>query len=452
MSKNKKKNNKVKLSAADTALLCGVLHLDCGKMVKYDKKIIKNNPDLRKMMNLIGKDTKAYLALMIGYHIAKIEKINKKKKKKAVANSPKKYQAVMHKPYPVKYRPYQETNTNRKFDDSIDDLFDSELPPLGILPTDINDKTVAAVNTTENNEKPQDKQPDDKLVGEDVSSEPIRRVSPFDVIGAARIFSVYESEPGIRVAGCIVCSGKLKVNTKAQVIRNGRVICEGTITKLKRFKDEVDEVNRGFETGVVLDNCDDIRHNDFIECFEAEPDADSTVNTDNDNTVLQPVDETAPTPYTLPQFINGDHFKILVTDVDTENNTLTYLDLGEYSNTTPAKAPAALSAIGAISEEDHCKLAEDFGIDPEWVSTGIDDIRTELPTKKQLETLKDMYNDLNINDNTLKGYLFNNPLLVYDIFGDDGCESRTVMLPNGELTKRQSNWHAVVIPSVTIEF
>lgn len=449
MSKNKKKNNKVKLSATDTALLCGVLHLDCGKMVKYEKKILKNNPALRETIDLIGKDTKAYLALMIGYHIAKIEKINKKKKK-AVAKSRK-----SSKKCQAKDEFYWQTETNRNFAGNTDGLFDMELPPLGILPTDNNDKTVAAVNTTANNEKSQDKQPDDKPVGpvgKDANSEPIRRVSPFDVIGAARIFSVYESEPGIRVAGCIVCSGKLKVNTKAQVIRNGRVICEGTITKLKRFKDEVDEVNRGFETGVVLDNCDDIRHNDFIECFEAEPDTDSTVNTDNDNTILQPVDKTVPNQYTVPQFINGDHFKILVTDVDTENNTLTYLDLGEYSNTTPAKAPAALSAIGAISEEDHRKLAEDFGIDPEWVSTGIDDIRTELPTKKQLETLKDMYNGLNINDDTLKGYLFENPLLVYDIFGDDGCESRTVMLPNGELTKRQSNWHAVVIPSVTIEF
>ena len=447
MSKNKKKNNKVKLSAADTALLCGVLHLDCGKMVKYDKKIIKNNPDLRKMMNLIGKDTKAYLALMIGYHIAKIEKINKKKK--AIAKSRK-----SNKKCQAKDEFYWQTETNRNFAGNTDSLFDSELPPLGILPSDINNKAEAALNTTANAEKPQDKQSDDKPagpVGKDANSEPIRRVSPFDVIGAARIFSVYESEPGIRVAGCIVCSGKLKVNTKAQVIRNGRVICEGTITKLKRFKNEVDEVNRGFETGVVLDNCDDIRHNDFIECFEAEPDTDDTVNTDNDNTVLQPVDET-PTQYTAPMFIAGDRFKILVTDVDTENNTLTYLDLGEYSNTTPAKAPAALSAIGTISEEDHRKLAEDLGIDPEWVATGVDDVRVELPTKAQLETLKGKYDDLNINDDTLKEYLFENPLLVYDIFGDDGCKSRTVMLPNGELTKRQSNWHAVVIPSVTIEF
>ena len=440
MKKNKK-NTTTKLNATDVALLCGMLHLDYGKMLKYEKKILKNNPGLRETIELVGKDAKTYLAVMIGYHISKIEKANKKKKK-AIAKSCK-----SNKKYQAKDEAYWQTDSYKTRDCAK--LADTEFNKLA--EKDSSNELELPLGFCIG-EKPQDKQPDDKPVGKDANSEPIRRVSPFDVIGAARIFSVYESEPGIRVAGCIVCSGKLKVNTKAQVIRNGRVICEGTITKLKRFKNEVDEVNRGFETGVVLDNCDDIRHNDFIECFEAEPDTDSTVNTDNDNTILQPVDETVPNQYTVPQFINGDHFKILVTDVDTDNNTLTYLDLGEYSNTTPAKAPAALSAIGAISEEDHCKLAEDFGIDPEWVSTGIDDIRTELPTKKQLETLKDMYNDLNINDNTLKGYLFNNPLLVYDIFGDDGCESRTVMLPNGELTKRQSNWHAVVIPSVTIEF
>ena len=432
MKKNKK-NTTTKLNATDVALLCGMLHLDYGKMLKYEKKILKNNPGLRETIELVGKDAKTYLAVMIGYHISKIEKVNKKKKK-AIAKSCK-----SNKKYQAKDEAYWQTDSYKTRDCAK--LADTEFNKLA--EEDSSNELELPLGFCIG-EKPQDKQPDDKSVGKDANSEPICRVSPLDDIGTARVISVYESEPGVRVAGCIVCCGKLKVNTKAHVIRNGRVIYEGTITKLKRFKNEVDEVTSGFETGVVLDNCDDIRHNDSIECFESEP--------DNDNAALQPVDETAPTPYTLPQFINGDHFKILVTDVDTENNTLTYLDLGEYSNTTPAKAPTALSAIGAISEEDHHKLAEDFGIDPELVATGTDYIRTVLPTKKQLETLKDMYNDLNINDDTLKGYLFENPLLVYDVFGVDGCKSRTVMLPNGELTKRQSNWHAVVIPSVTIEF
>ena len=563
MKKNKK-DNKVKLNATDVALICGMLHLDCGKMIKYEKKILKNNPSLRETIDLIGKDTKTYLAVMIGYHISKIEKINKKKKK-AIAKSRK-----SNKKNQAKDEAYWQTKTNRNFDCNTDSLFDSELPPLGTLPID--------------------NKADDKSVGEAVSSEPIRRVSPIYFTGAARVISVYESEPGIRVAGCMVCSGMLKVNTKAQVIRNDRIICEGTITKLKRFKNEVDEVNRGFETGVVIDNCGDIRHNDFVVCFDV-PDADSTVNTDNskadaandvkpqdkqldddpvdkdasseiiyradpedligkatvsdvicigrrtvvadcmvydgklkvhtkaqvirdgrvvyegtivklnnhddyvnevcsgrkaavaigdfsdykindiidcfedkaededsaantdnDNTTLQPVDETTPTQYTVPKFIDGGRYKILITNVDTENNTYTYLDLGEYHDTTPAMAPTILSSLGAICEEDCCKLAEKFGIEPNRVSYGTDAISVDLPTKSQLDVLKSMYNDLNLNDSTLEKYLFEKPLLVYDAFGIDRHKSRTALMPNGELTKRQCNWHAVVIPSVTIEF
>lgn len=450
MSKNKKKNNKVKLSATDTALLCGVVHLDCGKMVKYEKKILKNNPALREMINFIGKDTKAYLALMIGYHIAKIEKINKKKKK-AVAKSRK-----SSKTYYAKNSSYKTRDCAKLADSEFtklaekDDSSFLDVPVgfcLGDIPTNNSGKHDAA-----NNEKSQDKQSDDKPVGKDASSEIIYRADPEDVIGTAEVTGVYESKPGNKVVECWIYTGKLKVNAKAQVIRNGRVVHEGAIIKLELYKNDVDEVCNNFKADVTIENYNDIKKYDTIECFEAEPDTDNIVNTDNDNTVLQPVDETVPNQYTVPQFINGDRFKILVTDVDTENNTLTYLDLGEYSNTTPAKAPAALSAIGTISEEDHRKLAEDLGIDPEWAATGVDDVRVELPTKAQLETLKGKYDDLNINDDTLKGYLFENPLLVYDIFGDDGCKSRTVMLPNGELTKRQSNWHAVVIPSVTIEF
>ena len=561
MKKNKK-NTTTKLNATDVALICGMLHLDCGKMVKYEKKILKNNPSLRETIDLIGKDTKTYLAVMIGYHISKIEKVNKKKKK-AIAKSRK-----SNKKNQAKDEFYWQTKTNRNFAGNTDNLFDSELPPLGTLPTD--------------------NKADDKSVGEDISSEPIRRVSPIYFTGAARVISVYESEPGIRVAGCMVCSGMLKVNTKAQVIRNDRIICEGTITKLKRFKNEVDEVNRGFETGVVIDNCGDIRHNDFVVCFDVEPDADSTVNTDNskanaandvkpqdkqlddpvskdasseiiyradpedligkatvsdvicigrrtvvadcmvddgklkvhtkaqvirdgrvvyegaivnlnnhdgyvnevcsgrkaavaiggfidykindviecfedkaedkdsaantdnDNTTLQPVDEIRPTKYTVPKYIEGGDFKILVTDVDIDNGKLTYLDLGECSNVTPACASSVLSATELIGEANHCEIAEKFGIEPEYVNSGVDHIRTELPTKDQIETLKDV--DIWRFDTVLSNRLTDMPILIDDGTEEGKCKSRTALMPNGKLAKRQSNWHAVLVPSVTIEF
>ena len=433
-----KKNSKVKLSAADIALLCGSLNLDYAKLVKYRKNIRKYIPNLRDILKYIEKDDKAFLSLMLGYHLAKIEKRNKKELAAKSRKSSKVYYA--------KNNPYQQTSPYKTRDCAK--LADAEFTKLAEeddsneleLPTGF-----CLGETPVNGEKPQD-----KPEGKDASSELIRRVSPFDVIGAARVIRVYESEPGIRVAGCMVCSGKLKVDTKAHVIRNGRVICEGTIAKLKRFKSEVDEVTRGFETGVVLDNCDDIRHNDFIECFEAEHDTDSTVNTDNDNTVLQPVDETAPTQYTLPMFIDGDYFKILVTDVDTDNDTFTYLDLGEYCDTTPARVPSALSAIGTISEEDYRKLAERLGIDSEWVATGLDYVRTELPTKEQLEMLKEAKLPQCIA--AINKVLNEKAVIVDDGTKEGKHKSRTALMPNGKLAQRQSNWHVTLIPSVTIEF
>lgn len=431
MSKNKK-NNKVKLSAADTALLCGMLHLDCGKMVKYDKKIIKNNPDLRKMMNLIGKDTKAYLALMIGYHIAKIEKINKKKKK-AVAKSRK-----SGKKCQAKDEFYWQTETNRNFAGNTDGLFDLELPPLGTLPTDNNDKTVAAVNTTANNEKPQDMSVNTEIEDDDTNF--AQHIKPDDIIGFANVNHVYDADANTTVAGCFVYSGKIMVNANVQISRNGRVIHEGVITKIRRFKDEVDEVSNGFDCGVIIENYNDIMNGDIITCFRSEdnkPDNSYNEDTNDDQSIV-------------PMFVNGDYFKILVTDVDTDNNTLTYLDLGEYRDTTPARVSSALSAIGPISEEDHCKLAENFGLDPEWVATGIDYIRTELPTKEQIETLKEAKLPQCVA--VINKALHDNAIIVDDGTEEGKHKSRTALMPNGKLAKRQSNWHVTLIPSVTIEF
>lgn len=431
MSKNEK-NNKVKLSATDVALLCGMVHLDYVKMAKYEKKILKNNPSLNETMTLIGKDTKAYLALMIGYHIAKIEKINKKKKK-AVAKSRK-----SGKKCQAKDEFYWQTETNRNFAGNTDGLFDMELPPLGILPTDNNDKTVAAVNTTANTEEPQDMSVNTEIEDDDTNF--AQHIKPDDIIGFANVNHVYAADANTTVVGCFVYSGKIMVNAKVQISRNGRVIHEGVITKIRRFKDEVDEVSNGFDCGVIIENYNGIMNGDIITCFRSEDNKpDNSYNEDTNDD--QPI---------VPMFVNGDYFKILVTDVDTDNNTLTYLNLGEYRDTTPARVPSALSAIGPISEEDHCKLAENFGLDPEWVATGIDYIRTELPTKEQIETLKEAKLPQCVA--VINKALHDNAIIVDDGTEEGKHKSRTALMPNGKLAKRQSNWHVTLIPSVTIEF
>ncbi|MDR2129748.1 MAG: translation initiation factor IF-2, partial [Odoribacteraceae bacterium] len=70
------------------------------------------------------------------------------------------------------------------------------------------------------------------------------------------------------VAGCIVRDGKITRSTKARVIRNGIVIHSGELGSLKRFKDDVKEVAKGFECGLNMHNFNDIQPGDIIESFE----------------------------------------------------------------------------------------------------------------------------------------------------------------------------------------
>ena len=70
------------------------------------------------------------------------------------------------------------------------------------------------------------------------------------------------------VAGAYVIDGKVKRSDKARLIRDGIVIFTGEINALKRFKDDVKEVNTNFECGISLTNCNDIKEGDIIETFQ----------------------------------------------------------------------------------------------------------------------------------------------------------------------------------------
>ena len=70
------------------------------------------------------------------------------------------------------------------------------------------------------------------------------------------------------IAGCYVLDGKVTRNTKVRVIRNGIVIHTGALGSLKRFKDDVKEVNTGYECGLNIDNFNDIEVSDIIEGYE----------------------------------------------------------------------------------------------------------------------------------------------------------------------------------------
>ena len=72
------------------------------------------------------------------------------------------------------------------------------------------------------------------------------------------------------VAGCCVTDGKIQRNAQIRLLRDNVIIHEGKIDSLKRFKDDAKEVNTGYECGIGIENYNDIKENDVIECFVME--------------------------------------------------------------------------------------------------------------------------------------------------------------------------------------
>ena len=89
-------------------------------------------------------------------------------------------------------------------------------------------------------------------------------------LGYASIKQVFDVSKVGKVAGCLVTSGKVERGAKVRLLRDKVVIHEGTLSVLKRFKDEVREVPAGQECGMAFEKYQDIRVNDEIECFNVE--------------------------------------------------------------------------------------------------------------------------------------------------------------------------------------
>ncbi len=89
-------------------------------------------------------------------------------------------------------------------------------------------------------------------------------------LGNATIKEVFNISKFGKVAGCLVTDGRLERGGKVRLIRDNVVIHEGTLSILKRFKDDVKEVPAGQECGASFANYQDIRQGDVIECFNIE--------------------------------------------------------------------------------------------------------------------------------------------------------------------------------------
>ncbi|WP_158745060.1 translation initiation factor IF-2 [Acidisphaera sp. L21] len=89
-------------------------------------------------------------------------------------------------------------------------------------------------------------------------------------LGYAEIRKVFDITKTGKVAGCMVTEGMVKRGSGVRLLRDGVVIHNGELSQLKRFKDDVREVARGYECGLSFAGFSDLREGDMVECFEVE--------------------------------------------------------------------------------------------------------------------------------------------------------------------------------------
>ena len=72
------------------------------------------------------------------------------------------------------------------------------------------------------------------------------------------------------VAGCYITEGSIARSSQVRLLRDNRVVYEGKVASLRRFKDDVSEVKQGFECGIALDRYQDVKVGDIIEAYQIE--------------------------------------------------------------------------------------------------------------------------------------------------------------------------------------
>jgi translation initiation factor IF-2 len=90
------------------------------------------------------------------------------------------------------------------------------------------------------------------------------------VLGTAEVRQVFRISKVGNIAGCRVASGSIPRTAKVRVLRDGQTIWTGRIDALKRFKEDVKEVQTGFECGISLDGYHDLKEGDLIESYTIE--------------------------------------------------------------------------------------------------------------------------------------------------------------------------------------
>ena len=89
-------------------------------------------------------------------------------------------------------------------------------------------------------------------------------------LGKAEVRNVFKLSSAGMIAGSYVLDGKITRNSQIRVVRDGIVVSEDSIASLKRFKDDVKEVQSGYECGIGLEKFNDIKEGDILEAFVME--------------------------------------------------------------------------------------------------------------------------------------------------------------------------------------
>src|ERR687895_915565 len=89
-----------------------------------------------------------------------------------------------------------------------------------------------------------------------------------ETLGEAEVRALFRASRLGVIAGCYVTNGVIRRNAQIRVVREGTVVYETTIASLKRFKDDVREVQEGFECGILLEGFNDAKEGDVLEAYE----------------------------------------------------------------------------------------------------------------------------------------------------------------------------------------
>ena len=90
-----------------------------------------------------------------------------------------------------------------------------------------------------------------------------------EALGEAEVKQIFKASSVGTIAGCVVTDGKVTRDAEVRLVREGTVVWTGKVGSLRRFKDNVQEVEEGLECGIVLEGFADIKEGDVLEFFEA---------------------------------------------------------------------------------------------------------------------------------------------------------------------------------------